>query len=312
MTDDQAPELYRKHRPKKFSQVIGQDSAIVALKGFGRDGLPHVLLLSGPSGVGKTTIARILRKMLRCFDHDFCEMNLADLRGIDEVRKIRQRVNLAPMGGECRIWLLDECHKLTNDAQNALLKLLEDTPSHVYFFLCTTDPQRLIQTIKTRATEIKLSALTDDQIGELLNQVASAEGSELEEELVDRIVQSSEGSPRKALVLLAQCIKLDGLESRLEAVNAADSARQAIELARLLFKPGAQWTDVAAVLKSVENEDPEGIRYLVLSYSRKVLLGGGKMAGRAFDIVNVFRDHLWDSKHAGLTALCWELVKGRT
>src|SRR5690606_3369465 len=108
--------------------------------------IPHAMLFTGPSGCGKTTLARILRVKLRCSDNDFQEINAADFRGIDSIRSMRQQVGAAPLGGDSRIWLIDEAHSMTADAQNAFLKLLEDTPRHVYFFLATTDPQKLKKT----------------------------------------------------------------------------------------------------------------------------------------------------------------------
>ena len=153
-------ELYKKYRPKNFKRIVGQPTITEQLTSMTRSNqFPHSSLFSGPSGCGKTTLARIMRNKLDCGDQDFQEVNCADFRGIDMVRDIRNRMNLAPIGGECRVWLIDEAHQLSSQAQNAFLKILEDTPSHVYFMLATTDPQKLIPTIRTRCAEFKVSSL---------------------------------------------------------------------------------------------------------------------------------------------------------
>ena len=138
-------ELYKKHRPKTLARVVGNKSTVEALRSMlEARTLPHTLLFHGPSGTGKTTLARIVKNELGCLPTDFHEHNSSDFRGIDFIRELRSKVNLAA-AGPCRVWIIDECHQLTRDAQNAALKILEDTPSHVYFFLCTTDPQKLIK-----------------------------------------------------------------------------------------------------------------------------------------------------------------------
>jgi len=140
-----------------------------------RNKVPHTLLFSGPPGCGKTTLARILRKKLNCGKYDFSEVNCADFRGIDMVRDIRSHLQQAPISGDCRVWLIDEAHKLSNDAQNAFLKMLEDTPNHVYFFLATTNPQKLLKTIRTRCTEVVVKSLGDKNMEELIDDVIVGE-----------------------------------------------------------------------------------------------------------------------------------------
>ena len=303
-------ELYRKYRPTKFSEVLGQDDAIRTLTDLGRrKSIPHAILLSGPSGCGKTTLGRILRKKLGCSDTDFCEMNIGDLRGIDNVRSIASRMHLAPIGGKCRIWLIDEAHKLTSDAQDAFLKLLEDTPSHVYFMLATTDPQKLKRTSLTRCTEIKVKLLNNKTMASLLQQVLGEEGVEISEEVIEKIVDHAEGSARKALVLLNQVIGLEDEEKQLSAVAAGDTKAKAIELARALLNPRSSWSSVVKILKDVD-EEPESLRYMVLGYCSTVLLGGGKMAGRAAKIIERFECNFYDSKKASLILACYDVITG--
>lgn len=302
-------ELYKKYRPKTLKGLVGQEGAKASLQGLiDSEKVPHALLLTGPSGVGKTTIGRLLKTHLDCGDADFYEINSADFKGIDTIREIRRAVNLSPIAGSTRIWLIDECHKLTSDAQNALLKLLEDTPSHAYFMLATTDPHKVIKTIHTRCSEIKLVALSPASLEKLVRRVSELEGFKLSDEVIQEIVEAAEGSGRKALVILGQVAGLEGDEEQIRAIQSTSINKdQAIALARLLINPRSSWAEVASVLKQL-NDDPEAVRYLVLGYSRTVLLGGGGLAKRAFMIIDIFSSNFYDSKQAGLAAACWEVM----
>lgn len=299
-------ELYKKHRPKTLKQVMGQKEAVTMLTTFLQKGeVPHSLLFSGPSGCGKTTIARILKDELKCVDADFAEINAADFRGIDEIRKIRQRMPLAPLGG-CRIWLIDEAHKLSNDAQNAFLKMLEDTPRHVYFFLCTTDRQRLIKTILTRCTDIVVKSLTPTTMFKFIESICTKEKRELEQEVADKITDKAEGSARKALVILEQVLTSQDTDEQLNIVERFEGITEAIELARVLVNPRSSYTEAAKILGALQ-DDAEGVRRMILGYCTSILLKGGKLAPRAYHIINCLRDHLYDSGRAGLAAGVWEV-----
>jgi len=305
--------LYQKHRPTSFKQVLGQPEAVNTLrKHLQAKTVPHALLFTGPSGCGKTTLARILRRALDCDDADFCEMNAADHRGIDIVRDIRSRVGLSPLAGAVRVWLIDEVAQLTSAAQDSFLKLLEDPPGHVYFILATTDPQKLKATIITRCEEIKIKALSAKALGQLVEQTFQAEQANqaigFSEDVVDKIVDIADGSARKALVLLSQIIGEDDEDKQLKMLGQADSKRQAIELCRLMIKPGGGWGAAAKILKEL-GDDPEQVRYTILGYMRSVLLGCGKMAPRAAEVMEIFRDNFYDSRHAGLALACWEALK---
>jgi DNA polymerase III gamma/tau subunit len=298
-------ELYKKHRPCLLKDVVGQDEAVRGLKVFvDKKKIPHCIMFVGPSGCGKTTLARILQKKVECSDSDFVEVNAADFKGIEMVRDIRARMGLAPIGGKTRCWLIDECHKLTNDAQNAMLKMLEDTPSHVYFFLATTDPQKLLSTIKTRATQIKVKMLSNTVMETLIKSVAVKEKAKLPDSVVDRIVEYSEGSARQGLVLLNQVIDVTGEQEQLSVLESSDLKRQAIDLARKLLNPRCRWNEITPILKDLD-DDPESVRYLVLSYMSSVMLSGSKITARAAQVADVFQHNFYDTKKAGLVLACY-------
>lgn len=304
-------ELCKKYRPTKFRDLIGQKEAVKTLLGFGKQSLPHCLLFTGPSGCGKTTAARILRNKLCLSDADYKEVNTADFRGIDMVRDIRTMMYLNPIGGRKshRVWLVDECHKLSNDAQNAVLKILEEPPAHVYFVLATTEPNRLLATIRTRATEVRFKALEDTDMEVLIGKVAKAEGIELSEEIVDELIRWADGSARKGLVLLDQIRNVEGDTERKAIIAGGVSQSEAIDLARILLKRGVTWIDVVKVLRGIEGlgEQAEGIRWLVLKYMSSVALKTPKMAARACAVISEFQDNFFDSKEAGLINACYEL-----
>ena len=309
MSEENAVELYRRYRPTKLSEVVGQDSAVQILKGMGkRDAIPHFILLTGPSGCGKTTIARILRNKLGCSDVDFTEMNAAQDRGIDMVRDIKNAVSHKPLAGECRLWLIDEAAQLTVDAQAAFLKELEDIDDWVYFIFCTTDPQKLKPTIKTRATTIQLKSVGTKDLEKLVQRVAKAETDhELSEDVVDLLVDAADGSPRKALVLLGEVIGLSS-DKMVEALEKSVPAAEAIELCRELIQAKSSWANIRKILNGIEglDEQVEGIRWLVLSYMTSVLLKGGSNS-KAAEIIHLFKEPFYNSKKAGLVLACCDV-----
>lgn len=301
-------ELHLSERPRKLGQVVGQKAAVAQLTGLAKSesGIPHALLFTGPSGCGKTTLARIVRHRLKCADVDFQDINAAENRGIDMVRSIQARMTLSPLGGESRVYLIDEAHQLTADAQGALLKMLEEPPAHVYFMLATTHPEKLRKAIKTRATEISVSAVAPSDLAGLISRTAEKHGRALDSDVIEKAAGISDGSPRKALVLLQQVVGIPDKQGQLDALDAADAEQNAIEIPRALLRTNTTWKAMVAILKTCD-EEPERIRRLVLSYATKVALGGRDSA-RAIEIIEEFEDNFFDSGKAGLTRACYNIV----
>lgn len=299
-------ELYKKLRPKDYKEVLGQEQAVNILTKFVmKNGVPHTLLFTGPSGCGKTTLARITARKVDCGEHDLLEINVADYRGIDTIREIRARMSQRPLSGKSKVWLLDEVHQLRAEPQNALLKMLEDTPEHVYFMLCTTDPGKLIRTLKNRCTEIKVQPLTSSHLTTLIKQTCKKENVTLKQRVRDAIIEAADGSARKAMVILNTILPIENWKKQLAAINAEDAEQQAINIARELCSRGpVNWKKVASIIKSCD-EDPEQIRRLILGYANTVLLNSGSV--RAFQIIECFQTPFYDIGKPGLTGSAFQV-----
>jgi len=304
--------LYLKYRPTCLEDIVGNCSTVEALKSLSRmplESLPHSYLFSGPTGCGKTTLARILAKnILQCSDFDFQELDVADFRGIETIRDIRRTMTLKPLKGKTRVWLLDECHKLTNDAQNAMLKALEDTPSHVYFILSTTEPNKLIPTIVNRCLRFQVHKLSRREMIKLLKRIAKLEyNSKIEIHLLSEIASTSEGSARKALTTLEKVMALNDPESMLKAIREEqfNENKSVIDLCRALYHPQANWENVRKVLLDLENEDHEKIRKAVLGYFANVLMSKHDMLAHL--IIQLFKEPFYDSGFPGIVSACFEV-----
>ena len=212
------------------------------------------------------------------------------------------------MKGSCRFWLMDEAHKLTNDAQNALLKLLEEPPKHVYFILCTTSPGKLIPTIRNRAMHFQTKLVVDPVLRAFVQKIAEKEKFDLDGAVLEKIVEVAQGSPRAALHNLEKILTIEDQQQQLDAIRSSDVEKQAIDLCRMLIFDKPNWKSVANLLKELE-EPEESIRHMVLGYARKVLLGGGKFAPKAWLVIQCFLDHWYDCGRAGLDAACYEVIQ---
>lgn len=218
--------LYRKYRPKSFSQVIDQVQAKLVLQNaILTDRVSHAYIFSGPRGSGKTTLARILAKALNCPNRkdfepcctcescvsidkgnhpDVVELDAASNRGIDEIRRIRDAVVFKPMMGLYKVYIIDEFHMLTREAFNALLKTLEEPPERVVFVLATTNLERVPPTIISRCQLIEFRSFKEDDILQQLKFVASKENVPIDEDALKLIAKRASGGMRDALTLFEQ------------------------------------------------------------------------------------------------------------
>lgn len=223
--------LYLKYRPKNLDELDEIAVAESLKKIVSKKKIPHAFLFAGPKGTGKTSAARILAKVINCeslgmdsknikpcercgqcksisggSNLDVVEMDAASHRGIDDVRVLRDAVKLSPVLARKKIYIIDEVHMLTTEAGNALLKTLEEPPEHVIFILATTNPEKLIETIRSRATLIQFKKAEDAEILRSLKRVTEGEKIEIGEESLKLIAGASDGSFRDAIKILEQIV----------------------------------------------------------------------------------------------------------
>mgnify|MGYP001575319377 CR=1 FL=1 len=300
--------LYLKYRPETLDDFAGNRLTTDALNTVlqkSTEQLPHTFLFTGASGCGKTTLARIVAQRLDCSDFDFKEMNSADFRGIDTVREIIRNMMLKPMKGTVRVWLIDECHQLSKDAQNALLKALEDTPKHVYFLLATTDPQKLLKTIQNRCMQFNVSPLPESRMLKLLQDVVKKEKKQISDEILKSVVQSSLGSPRAALVILDKIIDLSKDKISKVIDETARQENEVLDLCRALFKKN--WKEISKILDGLREQEPENIRRAVLGYYSSVLVKSDTPL--AYIVLDCFRKSFYDTGFSGLVMACYEVCQ---
>jgi DNA polymerase-3 subunit gamma/tau len=304
-------ELYKKYRPKSLKTMIGNTDTIQSIRNM--ESFPHAILLSGESGVGKTTLGRIIAKMLKSKGLDFVELDTSSFRGIDTIREIRKKMEYKPLNSDARCYLFDECHQLSKDAQNALLKALEEAPDHLYFILCTTNPEMLLGTIRSRCTSFHLNTLDDDEMDKLLVRTLKKEKKILKQEVIDEIIQSAQGRPRKALTVLEKVIVLEEEEQQLKCAkeDSLDEG-QVKELCYLLLKK-SPWKKVSAELKKLKKEQPETIRRAVLGMMSSALLDGWgfKFQNDPGYVMSWFYDKsTYDSGFSGIVFCCYAITQG--
>jgi DNA polymerase-3 subunit gamma/tau len=211
--------LYRKYRPQSFSDVVGQEQIVTLLQSsIKQKKISHAYLFCGGRGTGKTTVARIFAHDIGCNGEDIIEIDAASNRGIDEIRELREAVRTAPFSSPYKIYIVDEAHMLTKEAANALLKTLEEPPSHVIFILATTDPEKLPSTIVSRCQKIIFKSPDVATLAKRLQYVAEQEGKEIDDTTAELIAAHGKGSYRDALGVLEQILTTSGKKITNEGV----------------------------------------------------------------------------------------------
>lgn len=199
--------LYRKYRPAKFSEVIGQEQVTAVLDSAIKQGnLVHAYLFVGSRGTGKTSVARIFAKTIGTSDNDLIEIDGASNRGIDEIRALREAVRTLPFESKYKVYIIDEVHMLTKEASNALLKTLEEPPAHVIFILATTEQHKVMETIVSRCQTYIFKKPTTEILKKVAKDIAKQEGFVITDDVADLLAFMGDGSFRDTIGILQKII----------------------------------------------------------------------------------------------------------
>ena len=355
-----AEALYRKYRPQVFEDVVGQEHIERTLKNAIDQGkVSHAYLFCGPRGTGKTTTARLLAKALLC-EHgptsspdgtcqscvdiaegqhpDVYELDAASRTGVENVREeIIGRVNFVPSRGSKKVYIIDEVHMLSTAAFNALLKTLEEPPSHVVFVLCTTDPQKGPATIHSRCQRFDFHRLGTGEMVDRLRVICMAEEAEFEEDALELVAHRADGGMRNALTTLEQLITFGGGKVTVEGARDLLGSLASTDMARIMDAVGrrdvaacfawvAEYMDSGADLAQFARDMAEHVRnlYVVAMAGSKAVLGvtGSELTqleselklfgpDRASRMLGVLGDLIVQLKTAGNPRLCFEIALTR-
>ena len=303
--------LYNKLRPKTYKTFVGNEKVVKAFrKAFEKESPPNSTIISGDFGLGKTTLVRIIKKNLEISDNDFIEMNASSLTGVDNVREVEEASKMRPLFSNYKVYIFDECQKLSKSAFNALLKVIEDCPDYCLFFFLTTEVGSFPKGILSRCVSFTLKPLSKAEIQIVLERAAKKVQYNLSEEIIDKIYEASEGSPRTALTLFEGILDIPEKDALTMIENRSDASPEARQLFQLLLK-SAPWSDVALTLKGIK-DDPETIRRSCLGYMSAVLLNQkapNNFSDKCALIIEAFEKNWYDEGRAGLIKSCYGLSR---
>ena len=315
--------LYRKYRPKNFEEVAGQKEIVKTIKTSLRNGkTSHAYLFTGPRGVGKTTLARLIAKGVNCLENgitdepcnrcenclainngtflDMVEIDAASNRGIDEIRQLKEKINYQLVKGRKKIYIIDEVHMLTKEAFNALLKTLEEPPEHVIFILATTEADKILPTIISRCQRYDFKTLSLNDMKEQLRFIGKNEGVDIPDDVLELIYESSGGSVRDAVSILERimvtCLGEEITLEKSEEVLGVTSAKKMEEF--LMEIKEKNYTKLVKTLDSFWNDSVE-IELFFKDFAKycKGLMAKGELEiekgltiiGCIFDSLNKFK-----------------------
>lgn len=295
-------KLYEKYKPNSFEDMVGDYSFLDKIVNENKS---NAFIFSGNAGVGKSSSGRIIASMLGAIPSETYEVNCGADTSIDNIRKILETVQGRPFGGAWVV-ILDEVHALSKPAQEALKIPLESGPKNVYYILCTTHPEKILQPIRTRCTEVRFKDLKLEELDKLIRKVSKAEEFNLSSEVLDAVAESAQGSARLALTLLGTCSTMEDKQALayLGEQGGTEDSPELIELARLVYNSGS-WTKVAEVLRRLEGVNPESIRIMLMNYGKTMLM---KNVGLGF-LMEHFMTPTYENGMAQVVMSCYKACR---
>ena len=293
--------LHIEYRPETFDEFIGNDALVRNIKGVLNR--TQTFLFHGMRGCGKTTLARLIAKELQIDKMDVYEIDAADKTSVDDARQLKATAFLSPLAGKKKIYIIDECHRLSGNAMDSLLKIFEEPPKFCYFVLCTTEPEKVSATIKSRCKSYEVKPIDDENALRLIDWICTEEKIVMSSKIKQIIIDECNGIPRE-IVIAVDMLRAITDVAEAEALITNKTNPKVIDLCRALLKK-EKWKIIADILKEL-NEDPESIRYAVLGYMSSVLLNGDNK--QAPFVISSFSESFIYSKKAGLVLACYQSV----
>jgi DNA polymerase III gamma/tau subunit len=288
--------LHVKYRPTTFDEVLGQDATVRSLKKVVKEGRAHTFLFTGPSGVGKTTLARIVASTIagdNSSSLNLEEIDGASKSGADDARELVTRTMYRAIGGSAiKFIVIDEVHRLSAAAWTVLLKPTEEPPPHVYYAFCTTELSKIPKAIITRCLRYDLKPLKEELILDLLVRVVDAEKFPIDDSIIEAICEASMGSPRQALVLLEACLSCKSISDAREIIRTGGQTKELVDMARWLVQGnGLNWAEATKYLKNLEGTEAESSRIMLVNYFAAVLLNTKSEAAaiRLLELLEAFK-----------------------